>query len=159
MSDTLTLVLLRHGQSTWNLENIFTGWTDVPLSDHGRDEAKEILGARIVREASVRLEAHLDLLLRAYEDDFDLRVLIDPVLTHEVPCGYESDHHLHSSVRCRHMLRGAHGLRTDGRSPTAHSWWQSTNEVGHQWYVSSDWQGWSEKLFSAAAEVAAKLAE
>ncbi len=39
MSDTYTLVLLRHGQSTWNLENIFTGWTDVPLSDGGRSEA------------------------------------------------------------------------------------------------------------------------
>ena len=30
-----TLVLLRHGQSLWNLENVFTGWTDVPLSDQG----------------------------------------------------------------------------------------------------------------------------
>jgi 2,3-bisphosphoglycerate-dependent phosphoglycerate mutase len=34
-----TLVLLRHGQSTWNLENRFTGWTDVGLSDLGRQEA------------------------------------------------------------------------------------------------------------------------
>ena len=34
-----TLVLLRHGQSTWNLENRFTGWTDVPLTDEGRAEA------------------------------------------------------------------------------------------------------------------------
>jgi 2,3-bisphosphoglycerate-dependent phosphoglycerate mutase len=34
------LVLLRHGQSTWNLENRFTGWTDVDLSDKGREEAK-----------------------------------------------------------------------------------------------------------------------
>ena len=33
------LVLLRHGQSTWNEENRFTGWVDVDLSDHGRDEA------------------------------------------------------------------------------------------------------------------------
>lgn len=33
------IVLLRHGQSTWNLENRFTGWTDVDLSDQGRDEA------------------------------------------------------------------------------------------------------------------------
>ena len=33
------LVLLRHGQSTWNLENRFTGWTDVDLSDQGRVEA------------------------------------------------------------------------------------------------------------------------
>ena len=34
-----TLVLLRHGQSTWNLENRFTGWTDVDLTDTGREEA------------------------------------------------------------------------------------------------------------------------
>ena len=33
------IVLLRHGQSTWNLENRFTGWTDVDLSDQGRQEA------------------------------------------------------------------------------------------------------------------------
>ncbi len=36
-----TLVLLRHGESTWNRENRFTGWTDVDLSDRGRDEAKD----------------------------------------------------------------------------------------------------------------------
>jgi 2,3-bisphosphoglycerate-dependent phosphoglycerate mutase len=34
------LVLLRHGQSTWNVANLFTGWTDVDLSDQGREEAK-----------------------------------------------------------------------------------------------------------------------
>jgi len=34
-----TLVLLRHGESTWNRENRFTGWTDVDLSDKGREEA------------------------------------------------------------------------------------------------------------------------
>ncbi len=33
------LVLLRHGQSAWNLENRFTGWTDVDLTDQGREEA------------------------------------------------------------------------------------------------------------------------
>lgn len=35
------LILLRHGQSQWNLENRFTGWEDVPLSERGRDEAKK----------------------------------------------------------------------------------------------------------------------
>lgn len=35
------LILLRHGQSEWNLENRFTGWTDVELSDKGRAEAAE----------------------------------------------------------------------------------------------------------------------
>src|SRR5512134_2208006 len=34
------LVLLRHGESTWNRENRFTGWTDVDLSDRGREEAQ-----------------------------------------------------------------------------------------------------------------------
>ena len=35
------LVLLRHGQSQWNLENRLTGWTDVALSEHGREEARK----------------------------------------------------------------------------------------------------------------------
>jgi 2,3-bisphosphoglycerate-dependent phosphoglycerate mutase len=35
------LVLLRHGQSTWNKENRFTGWTDVPLSEQGVEEARK----------------------------------------------------------------------------------------------------------------------
>lgn len=34
-----TLVILRHGESTWNRANLFTGWHDVPLSDKGRAEA------------------------------------------------------------------------------------------------------------------------
>jgi 2,3-bisphosphoglycerate-dependent phosphoglycerate mutase len=34
------LVLLRHGQSTWNLENLFTGWVDVDLTEQGRNEAR-----------------------------------------------------------------------------------------------------------------------
>jgi 2,3-bisphosphoglycerate-dependent phosphoglycerate mutase len=37
----LRLVLLRHGESTWNKENRFTGWTDVDLSDKGFEEARE----------------------------------------------------------------------------------------------------------------------
>ena len=41
MSMTSRLVILRHGQSVWNLENIFTGWTDVALSPKGEDEARE----------------------------------------------------------------------------------------------------------------------
>ena len=35
------LVLLRHGESTWNKENRFTGWTDVGLSEKGVEEARE----------------------------------------------------------------------------------------------------------------------
>jgi 2,3-bisphosphoglycerate-dependent phosphoglycerate mutase len=43
------LVLLRHGQSTWNLENRFTGWTDVDLTAEGREEARR--GGTLLREA------------------------------------------------------------------------------------------------------------
>ena len=42
------LVLVRHGESTWNQENRFTGWTDVDLSDRGREEAAE--AGRLMRE-------------------------------------------------------------------------------------------------------------
>ena len=34
------IVLLRHGESVWNKENRFTGWTDVPLSEKGIQEAR-----------------------------------------------------------------------------------------------------------------------
>ena len=39
MADAMTLVLIRHGESEWNKANLFTGWTDVDLSELGRDEA------------------------------------------------------------------------------------------------------------------------
>jgi 2,3-bisphosphoglycerate-dependent phosphoglycerate mutase len=42
------IVLLRHGESTWNQENRFTGWTDVGLTEKGRDEAR--LAGRLLRE-------------------------------------------------------------------------------------------------------------
>lgn len=42
------LVLLRHGESTWNKENLFTGWTDVDLSEKGTEEARE--AGRILKE-------------------------------------------------------------------------------------------------------------
>lgn len=40
MSQTYTLILLRHGNSMWNQQNLFTGWVDVELSEQGRAEAK-----------------------------------------------------------------------------------------------------------------------
>ncbi len=42
------LVLLRHGESTWNQQNLFTGWTDVPLTANGKDEA--LRAGRCLRE-------------------------------------------------------------------------------------------------------------
>jgi 2,3-bisphosphoglycerate-dependent phosphoglycerate mutase len=48
MESSYKLVLVRHGQSTWNLENRFTGWTDVGLTEQGRKEA--LSGGQLLRE-------------------------------------------------------------------------------------------------------------
>ena len=61
---THTLILLRHGQSTWNLENRFTGWTDVGLTTTGEDEARA--SGRLLAEAGLLPEiAHTSVLRRA----------------------------------------------------------------------------------------------
>jgi 2,3-bisphosphoglycerate-dependent phosphoglycerate mutase len=63
---TRSLVLLRHGQSTWNLENLFTGWHDVPLTEQGREES--IAAGRLLQTEGVRLDVlHTSLLVRATE--------------------------------------------------------------------------------------------
>jgi 2,3-bisphosphoglycerate-dependent phosphoglycerate mutase len=59
-----TLVLLRHGESTWNKENRFTGWTDVDLSETGVTEAHE--AGRLLREGGYRFDvAYTSVLKRA----------------------------------------------------------------------------------------------
>jgi 2,3-bisphosphoglycerate-dependent phosphoglycerate mutase len=61
-----TLVLLRHGQSTWNAQNLFTGWHDVPLTAQGVDEARA--AGRTMRAAGLHFAtSHTSLLTRAME--------------------------------------------------------------------------------------------
>jgi 2,3-bisphosphoglycerate-dependent phosphoglycerate mutase len=58
------LVLIRHGESTWNLENRFTGWTDVPLTDTGVEQAK--MAGRLLKEAGYDFDlAYTSVLKRA----------------------------------------------------------------------------------------------
>jgi len=73
----MKLVLLRHGESVWNLENRFTGWTDVDLTPRGIQEAHE--AARLLKEGGYTFDvAHTSLLKRAIRtlwivlDDMDL---------------------------------------------------------------------------------------
>jgi 2,3-bisphosphoglycerate-dependent phosphoglycerate mutase len=72
-----TVVLLRHGESVWNKENRFTGWTDVGLSEKGVEEAH--VGARALREAGFTFDvAYTSVLKRAIKtlwivlEDMDL---------------------------------------------------------------------------------------
>lgn len=59
-----TLILLRHGQSTWNLENLFTGWVDVDLTDQGEREA--VAGGALMKAKQVLPDVlHTSLQLRA----------------------------------------------------------------------------------------------
>ena len=58
------LVLLRHGQSTWNQENLFTGWTDVGLTTLGEEEARA--SGRLMVEEGLRPDIlHTSVLVRA----------------------------------------------------------------------------------------------
>ncbi len=60
------LVLLRHGQSTWNLENLFTGWHDSPLSEQGVTEASE--AGRLMKQADLAPQVvHTSVLVRAIQ--------------------------------------------------------------------------------------------
>lgn len=60
------LVLLRHGESTWNKENLFTGWTDVPLTEHGEEEARQ--AGRLLKEEGYAFDiVHTSVLLRAIQ--------------------------------------------------------------------------------------------
>ncbi|NMC64494.1 MAG: 2,3-diphosphoglycerate-dependent phosphoglycerate mutase [SAR324 cluster bacterium] len=63
-SETYTLVLVRHGQSIWNLENRFTGWTDVGLSSLGEQEA--LSSGQILKEKGYTFDiAYTSVLKRA----------------------------------------------------------------------------------------------
>src|SRR5512139_1393762 len=64
MRTSYKLVLVRHGQSTWNLENRFTGWTDVGLTEQGIQEAHD--GGRLLREGGYMFDiAYTSVLKRA----------------------------------------------------------------------------------------------
>jgi len=58
----MKLVLLRHGESTWNVENRFTGWTDVPLSPKGIEEAHE--AGRLLKEGGYDFDVAFTSLLK-----------------------------------------------------------------------------------------------
>ena len=65
----IKLVLVRHGQSEWNLENKFTGWTDVSLSPKGVEEAKE--AGRVLKEKGFHFDLGFTSELKRAKDTLD----------------------------------------------------------------------------------------
>ena len=63
-----TLVLVRHGESQWNLENRFTGWTDVDLTEKGREEARE--AGKLLREGGYDFDVFYASLTWAISPDY-----------------------------------------------------------------------------------------
>ena len=82
MSDApYTLVLLRHGESTWNALNQFTGWVDVDLSEKGETEA--VRGGELLRESGVLPDVvHTSLLRRAIRTS---QIALDACDRHWIP--------------------------------------------------------------------------
>lgn len=62
----IKLVLVRHGQSMWNLENRFTGWTDVELSENGVKEAKE--AGRVLKQKGFLFDIAFTSVLKRAKD-------------------------------------------------------------------------------------------
>ena len=73
------LVLLRHGQSQWNLENRFTGWVDVPLTEAGREEAKR--GAAFIKP--IHFDRAFTSVLQRAQDT--LRIVLKEIRQENVP--------------------------------------------------------------------------
>ena len=77
----MQLVLLRHGESDWNLQNRFTGWTDVDLTAKGEKEAHE--AARLLREESLSFDlAYTSVLKRAIRT---LKIVLDDMGLSGIP--------------------------------------------------------------------------
>ncbi len=76
---TAKLVLVRHGQSQWNLENRFTGWVDVPLSEKGLEEARK---AGQTLKGILFAQAFTSKLMRAQET---LRIILEQIGQSNVP--------------------------------------------------------------------------
>lgn len=77
------LVLMRHGESQWNLENRFTGWTDVDLTEAGRDQAKQ--AGELLKENGFKFDiAFSSVLKRAIRT---LWIVLDTMDSVHIPVG------------------------------------------------------------------------
>ena len=78
------LVIVRHGQSLWNLENKFTGWTDVGLSDKGIQEAKD--AGKLLKEKRYQFDLAFTSVLKRANDT--LYYILDELNERDIPIKY-----------------------------------------------------------------------
>jgi len=78
-----TLILLRHGESQWNLENRFTGWVDIPLSPKGEEEARKA-GEKLKSFKFVK--AYTSVLKRAIDT---LNIVLKVIGQEKIPIEYD----------------------------------------------------------------------
>ena len=138
-----TLVLIRHGQSQWNLDNRFTGWVDVPLTDAGREEARR--GAALIRGLTFD-RAFTSALIRAQET---LRIVLKELGQPDVPI--EADRALNE----RHYgaLQGLNKAETAAKYGQAqvHLWRRSYDVAPPKDRTEWNPEGISESLKDTAA--------
>ena len=98
----MKLVMVRHGQSLWNLENRFTGWTDIDLSENGKNEARE--AGKVLKANGFHFdEAFTSVLMRA---NHTLEIILEEMGQSGIPTHY--------SWRLNERHYGAlQGLNTD----------------------------------------------
>ena len=78
------LILVRHGESIWNLENVFTGWTDVGLSEKGIKEAKE--AGKLLKELGYTFDIAFTSVLKRANDT--LYLILDELGERDIPIKY-----------------------------------------------------------------------
>ena len=78
------LVIVRHGESAWNLENKFTGWTDVPLSAKGEEEAKK--AGVLLKEKGYHFDCAFTSVLKRANDT--LYYILDELKERDIPIYY-----------------------------------------------------------------------
>ena len=115
------LVLIRHGESTWNLENRFTGWTDVDLTPTGVEQAKQ--AGRLLKEAGVDFDvAHTSVLKRAIWTLWHCLDQMDRQLV-ALEQDPSSEPLLRNVFRTIHTIKGGAGVFDD--IPRRSRWWAS----------------------------------
>ncbi len=139
------LILLRHGESQWNLENRFTGWVDVPLSPKGIEEARTA-GAKL---KGFKFDRAFTSVLKRANDT--LRIVLEIIGQNSIPIAYDK------ALNERHYgaLQGLNKKETSAKygEQQVHIWRRSYDIAPPKDKTELNPDGFSESLKDTAARV------